>query len=318
MKLKSLYEFVIKHGIEIDPRGKDVVLKSLARAKKDYDSLKDEEKKSFDKEKLNNPYNDTRILNGDLGKEIKTILAGIDMEVGEVLLADRLREKGKKIDLVMSHHPEGKALAGFYEVMRMQADILNKMGVPITVADNLLAERISEVERRVLPLNHTRAVDAAKLLDLDFICVHTPADNCVTSYLQKLMDKKKLELLGEVMKILLEIPEYKLAQANNAGPRILIGDKNKRTGKIFVEMTGGTEGSKDIFGRLSQAGVGTLVLMHLSEEHFKKVKEEHINVVIAGHIASDTLGLNLLLDELQKKEKLEIISCSGFQRIKHN
>jgi hypothetical protein len=316
LKLKTLYEFVVRQGIDSDPRGKDAVLKSLEKIKKDYTSLKEEDKKLFDKEKLSNPYNDTRILNGGLDKEIKTILAGIDMEIGEVLLADRLNQKGKKIDLVMSHHPEGKALAGFYEVMRMQSDILNKMGVPITVADNLLAERISEVERRVLPLNHTRAVDVAKLLNLAFICVHTPSDNCVTSFLQKLLDGKKPETLGEIVKILLEIPEYRLAQDNNAGPKILLGDKNKRAGKIFVEMTGGTEGSKDIFGRLSHAGVGTLVLMHLSEEHFKKVKEEHINVIIAGHIASDTLGLNLLLDVLTKKEKLEIVTCSGFNRIK--
>jgi len=318
LKLKTLYELVIKQGMEVDPRGKEEVLKLLERAKKEYNSLKEEEKKKFDVEKLHNPYADTRILNGDPQREIKTILAGIDMEVGEVLLADRLREKGKKIDLIMSHHPEGMALAGFYEVMRMQADILNKWGVPITVAEDLLGERIKEVERRVLPLNHTRAVDVAKLLDLAFICVHTPADNCVTSFLQKLIDKKKPEFLGDIIDLLLEIPEYQWAQKNNAGPKILIGDKNKKAGKIFVEMTGGTEGSKEIFNRLSQAGIGTLVSMHLSEEHFKKAKEEHINVIIAGHIASDSLGLNLILDVLEKKEKFEIITCSGFQRVRHS
>lgn len=317
MKLKTLYEFVVNHGIEMDPRGKEEVLKSLERVRKEYNSLKEEEKRFFDLEKLNNPYPDTRILNGAPDKEIKTILAGIDMEVGEVLLADRLREKGKKIDLIMSHHPEGYALAGFYEVMRMQADILNKIGVPITVAEGLLGERIREVERKVLPLNHTRAVDVAKLLDLAFICVHTPSDNCVTTFLQKLVDKKKPEFLGEIVELLLEIPEYQIAQKNNAGPKIIIGDKNKRAGKVFVEMTGGTEGSKEIFNRLAQAGIGTLVCMHLSEEHFNKVKNEHINVIIAGHIASDSLGLNLLLDALEKKEKLEVISCSGFQRIRH-
>jgi hypothetical protein len=39
-------------------------------------------------------------------------------------------------------------------------------------------------------------------------------------------------------------------------------------------------------------------------------------VVIAGHISSDTLGLNLLLDEIEKEEKLKIINCSGFRRIR--
>ena len=96
----------------------------------------------------------------------------------------------------------------------------------------------------------------------------------------------------------------------------MIGDPKKDAGKVFVDMTGGTEGPKKIFPRLSQAGVGTIVAMHLSEEHFKHAKDEHINVVIAGHIASDTLGLNLLLDEIEKSGKLNIIPCSGFIRVK--
>ena len=58
--------------------------------------------------------------------------------------------------------------------------------------------------------------------------------------------------------------------------------------------------------------------MHMSEEHFKKVKDTSLNVVIAGHISSDTLGLNLLLDRLEKKakERLETVDCSGFRRIR--
>ena len=39
--------------------------------------------------------------------------------------------------------------------------------------------------------------------------------------------------------------------------------------------------------------------MHLSEEHFAKVKENNINVVIAGHISSDNLGVKLLLDNIE-------------------
>jgi len=37
-------------------------------------------------------------------------------------------------------------------------------------------------------------------------------------------------------------------------------------------------------------------------------------VVIAGHISSDNLGINLMLDELQKKGSLKILDCSGFRR----
>ena len=314
MKIKDIYRFAIEIGKENDPRGKQGVTADMKRVKKGYAGLKEEEKKKFDQERLHNPYSDTRILYGAEEKEVRKVLLGIDMEVGEVMLADRLGG----IDLIMAHHPEGKALAGFYDVMHMQADILKNVGVPITAAEGLLEERIQEVARKVLPINHTRTVDAARLLDIPFMCVHTPADNCVTNYLQSLFDKKKPDTAGDIIEILEDIPEYKEAVLGKAGPRIINGRKTGRTGKIFVEMTGGTEGAKDIFAKLSQAGVGTIIGMHLSEEHLKKAKEQHINVIIAGHISSDTLGLNLLFDKLIRfgKGKLEIIPCSGFRRFK--
>jgi putative NIF3 family GTP cyclohydrolase 1 type 2 len=200
--------------------------------------------------------------------------------------------------------------------MDLQVDLLAKAGVKRTVAEDLLKKRKGEVERRVISANHTRSVDAARLLDIPFLCAHTVADNCVTKFLQDLLDKKRPKTLADVIKILDTIPEYKIASQNNAGPRILIGDDKKPAGKILVEMTGGTEGSTQAFSRLSQAGVNTLVSMHLSEEHYKVAREQYINVVIAGHISSDNLGLNLLLDKLEQKAKLDFVSCSGFQRIR--
>jgi len=159
-------------------------------------------------------------------------------------------------------------------------------------------------------------VDVARLLDIPFMCVHTPADNHVADYLQKLFDRKKPAKLSNVLSMLKSIPEYADGLKKNAGPKILIGSPDKKAGRIFVDMTGGTEGPKKIFPRLSQAGIGTIVAMHLSEEHFRIAKDEYINVVIAGHIASDSLGLNLLLDSIEKFGKLDIIPASGFVRIK--
>lgn len=319
MRLKDLYNLIIQKGIEVDPRGKEDVAKDLRRRKDGYESLKpdDPDALAFDKESLANPYPDTRILNGDPDKDVRNILLGIDIEVGEILLAERLLSKGEKIDLVISHHPEGRAYANLYEVMHMQADILNRFGVPITVAEDLLGQRIKEVERKLMPVNHTRAVDAARLLNIPFLCMHTPADNFVSNHLQKLFDEKKPDTLKDILSILREIPEYQVAMKETSGPKIILGSKEKRAGKIFVDMTGGTEGSKDIFERLSQAGVGTIVAMHLSEDHRKEAEKHHINVVIAGHISSDNLGMNLLLDEVEKAEPgFGVICCSGFKRFK--
>jgi hypothetical protein len=314
LKLKKLYESVISKGIDTDPRGRKTVLTGLKKKKKTYADLKKEDKEFFDTESLTNPYADTRILHGTGDEEIKTVLLGIDMEMGEILLADRLTSKGNKIDLVLAHHPEGKAFANFYEVMNMQADILNKFGVPINIAEGLLDSRIKEVERMLSPVNHTRAADVARLLDIPFMCMHTPTDNMVATYLQKTFDQKKPDTLDDIMKILKTIPEYREASKNNAGPKILLGSGNRSAGKIFVDMTGGTEGAKDIFESLVNAGVSTVVGMHLSEAHRKQAEKYHMNVIIAGHISSDNLGINLMLDEIQKKGKLNVVACSGCWR----
>lgn len=314
MKLRKIYETVVAKGIEADPRGKKAVLKTLERKNESYKGMKKEDKEFFDLESLTNPYADTRILHGTGDEEIKTVIVGVDMEIGELILADRLTEKGQKVDLVIAHHPEGKAFANFYEVMHMQADILNRFGVPINIAEDLLEGRIKEVERRLMPANHTRAVDAAKLLDMPFMCMHTPTDNMVATYLQKLINRKNPDTLDDILKILLDIPEYREAAHNNAGPKLLIGSKERTAGKVFVDMTGGTEGAKDIFESIANSGISTIVGMHLSDEHRKKAEKHHINVVIAGHISSDNLGINLMLDELQKKGSLKILDCSGFRR----
>lgn len=315
MNLTEFYRFVIEEGISRDPRGVERVKLEIKRKREEFEKLDEAKRREFDQETLRNPYSDTRILN-DTKKEIRNILAGIDMETPELLLADRLRSRGKEIDLALAHHPEGRAYANFYEVMGMQADILNKYGVPINIAEDLLEKRIKEVSRKVMPVNHFRAVDAAGLLDISFICVHTPADNFVTTYLQGLMDEKKPELVGDALGLLKEIPEYKEATTRGSGPKVIAGSEKRRSGKIFVDMTGGTEGSEEALEKLSLSGVGTIVGMHMSEKHYENAEKFHINVVIAGHMASDTLGLNFLLDRaIEKFGPLNIISCSGFYRV---
>lgn len=165
-----------------------------------------------------------------------------------------------------------------------------------------------------MPINHNRAVDAAALLDIPMMCVHTPADNLVQDYLNRYFDKKAPETVGDIVQLLKEIPEYREAVKGNAGPKVVAGREKGRAGKIFVDMTGGTSGAKESFEKMAAAGVGTIVGMHMSEPYRKEAEKHHINVVIAGHIASDSLGLNLFLDELARRG-VEITPCSGLLRV---
>ena len=241
-------------------------------------------------------------------------MVGIDIGVEEILLAKELERQGKKIDLVIAHHPEGKALTNLHEVMDIQTEVLSKAGVPENIAEGVLADRIREVSRTIAPINHYKPVDAARLLNIPLLNLHTPADNCVWNFVDKYMTKKKPETVGEVIAALKEIAEYATAAKLNAGPVIFSGNENSRSGKVIVSgMTGGTGGSEKIFERMSHYGIGTEIGMHLSEKHREEAAKHYINIVIAGHMASDSVGMNIIMDKLEKKG-IEIITCSGFIR----
>jgi len=315
MTIGEIYELAIKMGVEVDPRGEDGVKKVLKRLNQEYEERSPAKKKNFDLESLRNPYADSRILFGDRTIAVDKVAVGIDIEPAELLLVDRLNQKGEGIDLAIAHHPEGISLAGLPEVMESQIDLLAGYGVPVNVVEGLMGDKITEIKRRVSPGNHARAVDAARLLGIPFMNIHTPADNLVFHYLEERIAQTRPEYVKDVLEMLEEIPEYNEAAKFKLGPTLFTGAEKNRAGKVVAaSLTGGTEGSKNIYERLVAAGVGTVIGMHASEEHVKKAKEHHLNLVIAGHMSSDSVGMNLLLDELEK-QGIQIIPFSGFIRI---
>lgn len=312
MNIKQIFDLGIKMGIKADPRGKTGIKRWLSLENKKFDSLDNQEKKFFDTERLINPYADSRI-HFDNGKKVKKILAGIDIGVAEIALAKTL---GLDIDLIISHHPQGKALVNLSAVMQMMADLMSTYGVPINVAEGVMRERLQVVSRRVSPENHFQAIDAAKMADLQMLNMHTPCDNLVWQFLESYVTKKKPETVGELVEVIKEIPEYKEAAKTGAGPMIFSGSSENRCGKIAAfDITGGTSGSKEIYPELVKAGIGTVIGMHMNEESREEAQKNHLNVVIAGHISSDSLGMNLYLDELEK-QGIEVIPISGLIRVK--
>jgi putative NIF3 family GTP cyclohydrolase 1 type 2 len=311
MTIKEIYSLAIKKGIEADFREKKQISDSLKKLEKKYQEMNSREKEFFDLERLNNPFSDTRILFGDSNKKIKKILVGIDIDGEEVLLAKELGD----IDLIVSHHPRGEALAGLDDVMQLQADVLHLYGVPINIAEKMLKKRIEEVARGLSPVNHSRVVDIARHLKIPLMSIHTPCDNLAAQFIDQKIKKDKPVFVGDLIDSLNEVPEYKEASRIKAGPKIFVGSRENRVGEIAItEMTGGTEGAPEIYEKIAQAGIGTVVGMHISEKHREEAEKAHINVVIAGHISSDSIGVNLFLDELEKKN-IEIVPCSGLIRV---
>jgi len=314
MNVQQIFDLGVKIATLADPRGKKGVEKYLARIKKDYEDLSNSEKKFFDIEKLTNPYPDSVIHIDDGRKEVKRILVGIDISGSEILLASQLNERGKKIDLVISHHPNGRSFANLHEVMEMSTGVYESYGLPIHIAERIMEERTREVGRGLHPINHYKLIDIAKILNINLMDTHTITDNLVDKFINDLIKIRKPETIGDFMKLLMEIPEYQEAKRRGTGPKIIGGSSKNRLGKLVVEMTGGTNPSNKVYTEFSKAGFSSIISMHMKEDGFKVAQENHLNVIITGHMSSDSLGMNLFLDELEKKG-IEIIPCGGLIRV---
>jgi putative NIF3 family GTP cyclohydrolase 1 type 2 len=317
MKLGDIYRLIVDMGIKADPRGEAKVQKVLEASKKKLEKLEGKKKELADTDVAWNPYTDCRLLYGDPDREVHSVLAGIDITPGEIVLADRLSEKGNPIELVLAHHPHGIGTSHLDFVMRLQPEHWAKIGVPIAQAESAMAKRLKEVHWATKARNHTQTIDAARLLDMSFMCAHTPADSLGYQYLTNFLKEKKPITLGDLVETLLELPEYQEAEKVGAGPEILIGNPEGSVGEKFVFFTGGTSPGPESIPKLARAGVSTIVTMHWTDKLKEATEKEGIYVVIAGHDSSDSIGMNLILDELEKKG-VKPYACSGLFRYKRS
>jgi hypothetical protein len=110
--LQELFHCAIQRGIVANSRGRAAVRQKLHRKRVSFG-----DQAFFDPEQITIPYADSRVLHGSPDRQVRKIMVGIDIESPELLLADRLNEKGADIDLVLAHHPED-AYANFFGVRK--------------------------------------------------------------------------------------------------------------------------------------------------------------------------------------------------------
>ena len=242
------------------------------------------------------------------GENIKKVLIGVDMGTAELLLAREL-----KVDLVIGHHPiGGTTRSQFPEVMKRQYDKMVEAGIPINRAQKALAKKMGQVERAGHAGNYDQAWSAARLLNMPFMGIHSPTDvlaeRAVEAKLAERLGTNPRATLQDIIDALNEMPEY---QKTLSKPVIRVGSPKDYAGKPLVIMAGGTNGGVDVIKAYFDAGVGTTVSMHMPEDVITAVKEQNIgNVIVAGHMASDSVGLNVFIKALEERG-LEVIRMSG-------
>jgi len=240
------------------------------------------------------------------GKGIKKVLMGVDMDTAELLLAKQLG-----YDCVVTHHPRNTHTQ-MLDLLHTHIDKLEALGVPRNKSQKLLAARKKELSFGQHVSNSRRSESAAKLLKMPYLSIHTPADiigeKMVQTFLDKKFAKKPKTTLKEITEALEEMPEYKNSARK---PVIRVGAKDSFAGKIYVLMSGLTGPGPKILKEYFEAGVGTLILMHIPEKDAKEVETQGIgNVIVAGHMSSDSFGLNKIA-ALWKEKGVETTMMSG-------
>jgi len=136
-------------------------------------------------------------------------------------------------------------------------------------------------------------------------------------FVQGMMDKERPEKVSDIIDLLTEMPEYEQAMRLNNHPEVFVGERGRKAGRVLVKYAGGTAGPKEMYEALGKAGVGTIVCMHVPESHLEEAKRAHINVIVAGHMASDSVGLNLLADKYEELG-VKVTTFSGMIRAKRS
>src|SRR3989442_15934340 len=94
-------------------------------------------------------------------------------------------------------------------------------------------------------------------------------------------------------------PEFRKALSRI---EVRLGSPKNKAGKIAISHAAYTNGVYEIAKTYFHNGVGTLSYIHIAEADLTRLANEPSgNLIVLGHIASDWLGINMLLRELEKK-----------------
>lgn len=246
----------------------------------------------------------------DNEKDITKVLAGIDMSATELMIAKQLG-----FDCVAQHHPNGVVNKDASQLLaRDHMKKLIECGVPANQAQKLAYGRIHKMHQGMHGRNMGNMSSVAKLLDINNLALHTPADILAERKTQKLMDdlaaRKPDCTCQDIIDELMTLPEYQGAY-NTQQPEIWVGGKDSIAGKIYVCMYGVGAPTAEEYNAMADAGVGTFVTMHATQEVIEGItKHNKANLIIAGHMSSDSLGFNQILDAWEAKG-IEIVRING-------
>ena len=229
------------------------------------------------------------------GRNIRKVLMAIDVGTAELLLAKQLG-----CDAVVAHHPIGIASVNFHRVFDRHVDFMIESGVQAPVARNAVKKLKERVESRTHSEIYDQVVGAAKVLKMPLVNVHQPCDEFMRRTIAQVIKNRSPEKVSDLIGAVSSIPEFRNSEVK---PAIRIGRPNSRLGKHALVIAAGTNGGYGIARAYFEAGVDTVIYLHMDYGELTKLRETNLagNLVVLGHLPGDSVGMNGLSSKLESK-----------------
>ncbi|HKG30243.1 MAG TPA: Nif3-like dinuclear metal center hexameric protein [Nitrososphaeraceae archaeon] len=229
------------------------------------------------------------------GKQIKKVLIAVDVTSAELILAKNLG-----CDAVIAHHPLGSTALNFYKVFDRHIEFMLEHGVPKDKAEDIVKKMKDRIKVKSHAHIYTDVVSTARILGMPLVNIHQPCDEYMR---RRILDKIKTgynDLVLDIVKSIEEIPEFR-----NSDTRIEVcyGSKKNKIGRWALVIAAGTNGGFPIAKAYFEYGISTVIYLHIDYNDLTKIYEEKLkgNLIILGHLAGDSIGLNALGDKLEEK-----------------
>ena len=248
-----------------------------------------------------------------LDGEVRRVFVGIDIDVGELLLARTLGADG-----VIAHHPIGsRARLGLPAVIDRHEEQMRAVGIPAELAHSAMLARRQPVAHGLHTVNYDRTVDAARKLGLPLMNVHLAADIIGRQYFIDFVNRVvdgHATTVGGLVGELRTIPEM---EASLVQPELWLGKPENPVGRWIVQMAAGVNGGAPVYHTYYEHGIDTILAMHIDDRDLRELAQAQrptANLVITGHMPSDSIGMNRVIDAIEERG-VEVLTGSGVIRI---
>jgi len=243
-------------------------------------------------------------------KQVRRVLFGIDADAGMLLAA-----KDLGYDLVIAHHPVGgKASLGILKVYERHAANLDRAGVPRNAALAAVGAMQEEHASRVHATNYDHLPSLARLLGIPLMSIHNPCDEIGRQVMHETLRKamRATSKVRDAVAAFEGFPEFANAETDI---EVRMGKPGNPLGRWVVLHGAGTNGGYHVAKCAFDHGIDTIVYIHVDPGHLARLRSEFgargaKNLIVTGHVASDSIGINVLVREL-RKQGLEVKCVSG-------